>query len=95
MSYLLELMDLGSDVPVECRLRHILKRLLRDHHFRCTSVRMAATGHQQKQDGEQGQGVSEDTTSTAVVPAAQRIELSDTSAGECRQQHKPNTVNER
>ncbi len=50
--YVLELRDIGDAIPVECRLRQILKRLLRDHHFRCTSVRLATQDRQQKQGSE-------------------------------------------
>jgi len=42
--FTLELRDTGDAVPVEVRLRHVLKRLLRDYAFRCERIAMAAAG---------------------------------------------------
>ncbi|GEM_PF-2381202 len=52
--YVLELRDIGGDVPVECRLRSALKHLLRFHRLRCTSVRLAEPIIAAKAKAQQG-----------------------------------------
>lgn len=39
--FVLHLRDLGGDTPTAIRVRHALKRLLRDYRLRCESIRPA------------------------------------------------------
>ena len=44
--FTLELRDTGDAIPVEVRLRHVLKALLRQYGFRCERIAMATAGRQ-------------------------------------------------
>jgi hypothetical protein len=41
--YVLVLEPLDDDVPVAVRVRHVLKRELRDYRLRCVSIELAAS----------------------------------------------------
>ena len=89
MTYTLTIRSEGhSAVPEAVRLRHVLRRLLRTYAFRCERIAPVAAG---AQACEQDDGRDKSPSDAQDVPQSQPIDLSDTSAGECRQQHKPNT----
>jgi hypothetical protein len=42
--YILRLHPMPSGVPIEVRLRAVLKRLLRAHQFKCLEIRQVGAG---------------------------------------------------
>lgn len=61
------IVPLSSDIPVDVRLRHVLKSLLRQYRFRCKSIRPIEVQTKQRRTKEHGPHGPSDARSGAEI----------------------------